>query len=91
MFGRRRKNLHDYQFGPNVRKLHEVRDGIRGMRRALDRGACKDAAALAKLTEREMKKLKEIDDNTMFQFEVAKENIQNTCRVNFGRARRRRR
>ena len=41
---RRRRGLAD--IGPNTKRLYAVRDGIRGVRRALERGSCKDAAAI---------------------------------------------
>jgi hypothetical protein len=50
---RRRRGLAD--IGPATRRYAAVRDGIRGLRRAIDRGACKDAAALLRLTEHAMR------------------------------------
>lgn len=46
---RRKKVLGD--IGPQTRRYQAIRDGIRGVRRALDRKACPDARALLRLTE----------------------------------------
>jgi hypothetical protein len=55
MAKRRRKprDLRDW-VGPQTQRYQAIRDGIRGLRRANDRGACKDAAALLRLTEQAM-------------------------------------
>jgi len=69
--------------GPQTRKLSEVRAGIRGVRQALDRGDCRDAAALLKLTEREKQRLVAIDANTQHWFDAAKSEFKTSCRVSF--------
>jgi hypothetical protein len=51
---RKRRGLAD--IGPNTNRLRGVRDGIVGASRALDRGACRDANALLKLTGAELKR-----------------------------------
>jgi hypothetical protein len=50
---RKRKMLRD-AIGPQTMRYQAIRDGIKGMRRAADRGACKDATALLRLTEQAM-------------------------------------
>lgn len=77
--------------GPRTKKLAEVRDGVRGISRALDRGACRDAAALLRLTEREAAKLNILDDDTRSWLREEKQRFQKSCSVNLARRTRRRR
>jgi hypothetical protein len=55
MARRRRKTRGLADVGPRTRHNQAIRDGITGLRRANDRGACRDAAALLKLTEQAMR------------------------------------
>lgn len=48
---KRSRRLGDIAIGKQTGKVQAIRDGIKGIRKALDRGACKDAAALSRLTE----------------------------------------
>lgn len=52
MVRRRRgsRRLGDIAIGKQTAKVQAIRDGIKGMRKALDRGACRDAAAIGRLT-----------------------------------------
>jgi len=50
MARRRKKQLAD--FGPNIRQYLSIRDGIKGVRAALDKNRCLDAFAIVKHTER---------------------------------------
>lgn len=49
MARRGRKRLGD--IGPKTMRYQAIRDGIRGVRRALDRRSCQDAGALLRLTD----------------------------------------
>lgn len=84
---RRRRGLAD--IGPNTKRLYAVRDGIRGVRRALERGSCKDAAALLRLTNAEVKRLPQLDKNTQFWLDVERARVQESCKTGLGRRRRR--
>jgi hypothetical protein len=52
---RRGCNIGLRDIGPQMRLYQAIRDGIRGIRKANDRGACKDAGALIRLTEQAMR------------------------------------
>lgn len=82
---RKRNRLSD--IGPRTRRLFAVRDGIRGMRKALDRGACRDAAALLRLTEREMRTIT-VDANTQDNFDAEKDRLKHACKTSLGKRRR---
>jgi hypothetical protein len=76
---RRRKIGGLRDIGPQTRRYAAVRDGIRGMSRALDRGACKDAAALLKLTERAMRGVPVLRAEREF-FEEEHERFTTSCK-----------
>lgn len=74
--------------GPKTRKLMEVRAGVRGIDRALERGSCKDAAALIRLTGNEIHKLGHVDANTQFWFDEYKRQFKTSCKTGLTRRRR---
>jgi hypothetical protein len=93
---RRRRTLRsaladvDISIGPNTKRLQTVRAGVRGVRAALDRGNCKDAAALLRLTMAEMKKLPSADFNTLYWLNEEHRRFNKSCRMKLsGRAHRR--
>jgi hypothetical protein len=80
---RRRKRKHladvDLVIGPATRRLQAVRDGIKGVRRALDRGSCRDAVVLLRLTEAEAKRIR-IGPNEREQLADEKSRLTRACR-----------
>ena len=81
----------DISIGPNTQRLQAVRAGVRGVRTALDRGNCKDAAALLRLTMAEAKKLPSVDFNTLYWLNEEHQRFSKKCRVKLSGRRRRRR
>ena len=65
--------------GPNTRRYEAIRDGIRGMSKALDRGACADAGALMKLTERAMRNVPILRAEREF-FEDERDRFTTSCK-----------
>lgn len=76
---RRRKTVGLRDIGPHTRRYQAIRDGIRGMSKALDRGACKDAGAIMKLTERAMRNVPVMRAEREF-FEEERERFGTSCK-----------
>lgn len=75
-----RRGLADSDIGPSTRRVEAVRDGIRGIRRALERNACRDAEALLKLTDRAVKGVKLVARERDF-LELERDRIKLRCRL----------
>jgi len=86
---KRRRRLADIDIGPRTRRLQAVRDGVRGVRAALDRDNCRDAAAIMKLTLTEAKKLPNIDFNTLYWLNEERQRFSKSCRMKLSGQRRR--
>lgn len=76
---RRRKTVGLRDIGPGTRRYQAIRDGIRGMSKALDRGSCKDAGALMKLTEQAMRNVPVLRAEREF-FEDERERFVTSCK-----------
>lgn len=78
---RRRKGLAypGDHIGPQTKRFAAIQDGIKGVRKALDRGACRDAAVIMKLTETAMKRGAYVGNTTTEHFIVEKQRFNRSC------------
>lgn len=72
------KGLRD--IGPRTRQYQAIRDGIKGLRRALDRGACRDAEVMLQLTEGAMRGVRLLKPEREF-FETERERFGKSCKI----------
>jgi hypothetical protein len=66
--------------GPQTRCYQSIRDGIKGLRRALDRGACRDAEVMLQLTEHAMRGVRLLKPEQRF-FDDERARYGKSCRI----------
>lgn len=78
---RKRRRVLGDSIGPATARLDSLRSGVRGLRQALDRGACNDAFALLTETERTVGKLTGTPglDNERAYFSIEKGRFKKAC------------
>jgi hypothetical protein len=72
------KGLRD--IGPKTRRYQAIRDGIKGLRRALDRKACRDAEVMLQLTEHAMRGVRLLKPEQQY-FDDERARYGKSCRI----------